>query len=91
MTRQRAGCTPRRWSRELSENSLLQLAGFPKEDVLGKNPLLSTFPSWKRVGRVCQDLLWPQARGVGKPGRELAQVAWFPLSHGGLHSLIAPR
>ena len=45
VTRQRAGCTPRRWSRELSENSVLQLAGFPKEDVLGKNPLLSMFPS----------------------------------------------
>ena len=41
--------------------------------------------------RGVRDLLWPQARGVGRPGRELAQVAWFPLSHGGLHSLIVPR
>lgn len=57
VTRQWAGCTLKRWSRELSENCLLQLAGFPKEDVLGKNPLLSMFPSWKGVGGVCQDLL----------------------------------
>ena len=94
VTCQRAGLTPR--STEATEpgafgEPLPPLAGVSEEDVLGKNPLLSMFPCCEGVEGVCQDLLQPRASGVGRPGQELAQVDWFPLNCGGLHSLIAPR
>ena len=80
----------RPWSQALLENSLPPLAGFSKEDVLGNSPLQSMFPSCKGAGGVCQDLLWPQARGVGRPGGNSLRWAGFPSTAEGCSASLLP-